>query len=188
MSETTLDPAALLAAASKLDDMGRKLADARATLAERDHVLDQAYTDLESERAQGEALRARITRLEKRTEAERVATARDAARPAATGPGTYPTLAAWVDGWLVVNTERSIGSKLRWCCRWHEHPEAVWRLTAAWQDFERSWANPTSGVTNFARNSLSYHLTELMAGDGPFAACSPDRHEQVHTLPTTAWS
>ena len=57
MSETTLDPAALLSAASKLDDLGRKLADARATLAERDHALDQAYTDLESERAQGEALR-----------------------------------------------------------------------------------------------------------------------------------
>lgn len=188
MSETTLNPAALLAAAAKLDELDKKLSEARATLADRDHALDQAYIDLESERAQGEALRARISRLEKRTEAERVATARDAARPVATGPGTYPTLAAWVDGWLVPNTERSIGSKLRWCRSWHEHPEAVWRLTAAWQDFERSWANPTSGVTNFARNSLSYHLGELMAGDGPFAACSPDRHEQVQTLPTTSWS
>ena len=72
--------------------------------------------------------------------------------------------------------------------RWHEHPEAVWRLTAMWNDWERGWSRPDGGPTMWARNSLHPHLDQLTVGHGPFSACSPQRHEPARTLPATDWA
>ncbi|MGB7980679.1 MAG: DUF4913 domain-containing protein, partial [Candidatus Nanopelagicales bacterium] len=75
----------------------------------------------------------------------------------------------------------------RWCTQWYEHPEARWRLTALWQDYERTWTKPDSGVTLYARTSLAHHLGELFSPTGPFSSCSPERHEPIRTLPRTTW-
>lgn len=181
------DPAAQLALAAQLSQLQGDLAAARATIAAQEHALDQNHEDLTSARATTDALRARVTQLTQETEAAQVAAARAAARPPATGAGTYPDLRSWVDGWLVTHIERDIATKMRWCPWWHEHPEAVWRLTALWQDFDRAWTDPRSGVTGYSRNSLAHHLDQLLSAAGPFSACSPQRHEPPRPLPATQW-
>lgn len=180
----TTDAPDLIGAAQQIQTLTNQLGQARADLATRDTGLEQALADLDSQRATTAALHNKVTTLTRQAEADQVASARAAARPA-TGPHTYPDLRSWVDGWLIPNTERDIGTRQRWCTQWPHHPEAVWRLTALWQDYERTWAKPDSGVTMFARNSLAHHLGELLNPTGPFSGCSPERHEPIRTLPDT---
>lgn len=175
--------------AADLDRARAELQAARATITQLEHALDQAVEDLASERATVESLRVSRRHLREQAEAAQIRAARDATnRPAPTSPSAHPTLPDWVERWLVPNIERDTGTKLRWCRRWHEHPEAVWRLHACWQDYERMHNDPRSGITLFARNSLDPQLALLMSATGPFSACSSDRHEPVRTLPQTDWS
>lgn len=188
MTTTHPDPRALLAAAGQVQALQDQLAQAQTAIAATEHALDQALEDLASERSQSETLRSRVARLERAAraaEAQQIEAARAAARPTPTGPGSYPDLRTWVDQWLLRNIERDVAGQQRWCVHWHQHPEALWRLTALWQDYERSWSNPQSGITGFSRNSLAHHLPELLAPGGPFAGCSPEQHEPARRLPQT---
>lgn len=183
----TTNPAELKAAAARMQQLDDELTAARQTIDDHGLALDQARLELSSEQATSAALRAQVAKLTRAAEAQQVNAARRAAQPAA-GKTTYPTLRHWVDGWLLGHIERDIGTRLRWCSRWHEHPEAVWRLDSLWADWERMYAEPISGASNWSRNSLGHHLYELIAASGPFSACAPHSHEPARTLPTTDWT
>lgn len=113
-----------------------------------------------------------------------VMVAKMAARPPApAAAAAAPGLDDWVHGWLCPHTERSTGTRYRWCVRWPEHPEALMRLETMHLDYARALRDPKLGLAAFLRNSLDHHLPRLMAADGPFAGCDRDRHEEPARLP-----
>ena len=187
MTGSITDPQAAYLAGQHLADLAARAEAAEARADSLEAAVDQARADLDSKNAHIAALHDRLTQAQRAAEADQVAAARAAARPA-TGTGTYRSVADWVEGWLLGRIERDIGTRLRWCPRWHEHPEAVWRLTAMWNDWERGWSRPDGGPTMWARNSPHPHLDQLTVGHGPFSACSPQRHEPARTLPATDWA
>lgn len=134
-------------------------------------ALDQALADLQDVTDERDALHAQL--------------ARTRPRPAPITPPPGPDLAdvtQWVDTWLCSHVEIQIGSRNRWCRRWHEHPSAVLYLSQMYADYTRALSDPKLGMANFVRNSLNYYRGWLFAADGPFASCDPERHEPATML------
>jgi hypothetical protein len=100
----------------------------------------------------------------------------------------YPTLGAWVDGWLLVVYRRPVrGRQLTWCPEWWQHPEARLRLTALWQTWEAMRLEPPFGIADWLRVHLDHHMPILLSPDGPFKGCSVEGHSErpVEKLPSS---
>ncbi|WP_085528371.1 DUF4913 domain-containing protein [Kocuria massiliensis] len=83
---------------------------------------------------------------------------------------------------LIPSYNRSIDGNTRfWCPQWWRHPEAVQRLEAIWRAWEHLRQDPSTGMSVWWRDHADYHLRVLMAGDGPFRACSVDEGHKDRT-------
>ena len=93
----------------------------------------------------------------------------------------YPSADLWIAGFFVQVYVRPVGGALRWCQRWFEHAEAVIRLELLWRSWEVYRRRPLGAVD--WHDILDRQLGVLLSDGGPFAACTPDRHEPAHPLP-----
>jgi len=111
--------------------------------------------------------------------------AADAAPPGPPGPRfepCYPSVEAWVVGQFAPTYARPLSPAVRWCARWWDHAEAISRLEALWRSWEVLRLKRWEGGVLWYRD-LDSHLPVLLAPDGPFAQCTPDRHTPIKPLP-----
>jgi len=95
----------------------------------------------------------------------------------------YPSLEAWVVGHFARVYIRPHGGALRWCAQWWRHAEAISRLEALWRTWEALRVQPL-GLDIWLRERLDHHLPQLLAANGPFASCTPDKHHDSRDLAT----
>jgi hypothetical protein len=95
--------------------------------------------------------------------------------PAAVTPA-FSTLEDWVTSFFLPTFRRQFGGELRWCTRWHDHPEALLRLEALWRSWEALRLDPTLGIATWLTNYADPQLAALLHRSGTFASCTPDRH------------
>jgi hypothetical protein len=95
----------------------------------------------------------------------------------------YPDVESWVSEHFAPMYARPLGGEFRWCPRWWEHAEAISRLEALWRSWETLRVDPGLGMATWYRDHLDTQLAVLLGNRGPFALCSPDRHEQMNSLP-----
>jgi hypothetical protein len=130
-------------------------------------------------------LAARLTQLAADVEDLQTAVAAGAGASAGDGAAPeplYPSVEAWVEQFFAAVYHRPVGGDLRWCRRWFEHPEALIRLELLWRSWEVYRLRPL-GAVDWHRDVLDHQLPVLLSDRGPFAACTPDRHEPAETLP-----
>jgi hypothetical protein len=92
----------------------------------------------------------------------------------------YPSTEVWTTGFFAQVYIRPVGGDLRWCRRWFEHAEAVIRLELLWRSWEAYRLRPLGAVD--WHDILDRQLPVLLSDRGPFAACTPDRHEPTRPL------
>jgi hypothetical protein len=73
---------------------------------------------------------------------------------------------------------------LRWCARWWDHAEAIYRLEALWRSWELYRLEPRLGIASWLRDYLDPQLRELTSPTGPFASCTDERHSPGQALRT----
>ena len=100
-----------------------------------------------------------------------------------TAEAAYPDLDSWVGDYFTRVYARPLGGEWRWCPSWVEHPEAAVRLDALWHSWEVLRSDPDLGMSTWLRDHLDPQLTILLGNRGPFARCSPTRHESPVPLP-----
>jgi hypothetical protein len=86
----------------------------------------------------------------------------------------FPRLEDWMDQYFLPMFCRPQGGSLRWCPKWWLHPEAVTRLTGCWLSWEAFRLDPATGISDWLRDHLDYHLSVLTDQRGPFFQCSPE--------------
>jgi Domain of unknown function (DUF4913) len=91
----------------------------------------------------------------------------------------------WVTDRLIPMLERTPGTQLRWCATWWAHPEVVSRFDACWRAWETLRQDPNLGMSVWYRDHLDPMLAVVMSGNGPFAACTAERHAPPCRLPTS---
>ena len=67
-----------------------------------------------------------------------------------------------------------------WCAKWWEHAEAITRLEALWESWEKHRLEPGTGMATWWRDFADHHMAVLTDRDaGPFFKCDPakGRHE-----------
>jgi hypothetical protein len=75
----------------------------------------------------------------------------------------------------------------RWCATWWEHAEAITRLEAIWESWERHRLEPGTGMAVWWRAYADPHMAVLTDRDaGPLHKCdaSKDRHEVPPVWPS----
>lgn len=89
----------------------------------------------------------------------------------------YPSVAAWMAGFLGPTWRRSFGNGAHstWCPSWWRHAEAVDRLTALWRAWERLRLVPDTGMDDWWQRA-DYVMGVLTDTRGPFSGCSPEGH------------
>ena len=121
-------------------------------------------------------------------EAERAEAERAAAERATAGAPKfeleYGSLESWVTNFFAPTFCRSISPSVRWCAQWWDHAEVLSRLEALWRGWEVLRLRRWEGGVLWYRD-LDSHLAVLLAPDGPFAQCTPDRHTPIRPLPVT---
>lgn len=95
----------------------------------------------------------------------------------------YLDVESWVTEHFAPMYARPLGGEFRWCPRWWEHAEAISRLEALWRSWETLRGDAGLGMATWYRDHLDSQLTILIGNRGPFALCSPDRHEPMKALP-----
>ncbi|GAA4968832.1 DUF4913 domain-containing protein [Kineococcus glutinatus] len=98
----------------------------------------------------------------------------------------YPDLASWVSGFFAPTFARAVGGEARWCARWAEHREAVYRLQALWRAWEALRTDARTGHALWLRDHLDPQLAVLLSARGPFAQCTATRHEALLALPSAS--
>ncbi|MFI9724540.1 DUF4913 domain-containing protein [Streptomyces sp. NPDC052396] len=94
----------------------------------------------------------------------------------------YADLETWLHKHLAQIIRRRFGGSLTWCSQWYRHAEAISRLNAMWQEWEKAVAEGT--MSNWWLYHCDPHLSVLMSKDsGPFMACKPGEHRQLDSLP-----
>jgi Domain of unknown function (DUF4913) len=93
----------------------------------------------------------------------------------------------WVEHVYAPVYIRKTGQVQRWCASWWAHPEAIVRLTALWRTWEAARASEEeSAMAEWLRSCFDALNPVLLADDGPFASCSPDRHSEQKPMPLTS--
>ena len=96
----------------------------------------------------------------------------------------YPDLPTWVQRHLAEVVRRRLGGSLTWCRAWWRHAEAISRLNALWQEWEKARLDGT--LSAWWIYHAGPHLDALMSRDsGPFMSCRPseDGHTDLDPLP-----
>jgi len=106
-------------------------------------------------------------------------------------PPAYLWFVGWLDDWFFPQYARRLASGNRegthtWCAQWWRHREVAVRLAALWQAWEAARITPDgsamSGWWLMHADPTMRALTD--AANGPMWRCTPQRHDQVATLPT----
>jgi hypothetical protein len=107
----------------------------------------------------------------------------DSPAPAAgRAAGVYSDLESWVHEILAQVVRRRLGGHLTWCPEWYRHAEAIMRLMAMWEEWERAVDEGT--MSNWWLDHCDPHMAVLMSRDnGPFMACTEKEHRPLSPLP-----
>lgn len=97
-----------------------------------------------------------------------------------------PVLVDWVEG-VLQDFLTGAGKKgeARWCEKWQEHPDAVHRLAAMYDEWlvMLIGGKGAPSLHMFVREVLDYHLPHLTSKEyGTFARCDVDGHEPHRRL------
>ena len=98
----------------------------------------------------------------------------------------YPTVEAFVTGWLAPTYGRYIGTgngARTWCPMWWKHPEGLVRLTAIWRAWEHLRQDATLGMSIFLLEHADPHMAVLFDASGPFKGCTPERGHDPRSKP-----
>jgi hypothetical protein len=79
---------------------------------------------------------------------------------------------------------RPTSPTVRWCPRWWDHAEAIYRLEALWRTWELYRLEPRLGIASWLRDYLDPQLASLTSPTGPFAQCTDERHSPIKPLRT----
>jgi Domain of unknown function (DUF4913) len=106
--------------------------------------------------------------------------------PAGTADGrtapVYSDLESWVHEILAQVVRRRLGGHLTWCQEWYRHAEAIMRLMAMWEEWERAVEEGT--MSHWWLDHCDPHMAVLMSRDnGPFMACTEKEHRPLGPLP-----
>lgn len=94
----------------------------------------------------------------------------------------YHDLESWVHEMLAQVVRRRLGGHLTWCPEWYRHAEAIMRLMAMWEEWER--AVEEGSTSNWWLDHCDPHMAVLMSRDnGPFMACTEKEHRPLGPLP-----
>ena len=94
----------------------------------------------------------------------------------------YSDLESWVHEILAQVVRRRLGGHLTWCPEWYRHAEAIMRLMAMWEEWERAVDEGT--MSNWWLDHCDPHMAVLMSrDDGPFMACTEKEHRALGPLP-----
>lgn len=89
----------------------------------------------------------------------------------------FPTLEAWVTGYLVHHVTAELGAGMYWCPEWWRHTEALSRLEGIWREWEIHRLPDGPGMSVWWRDHADQQLTALMESSRtPFRQCSPTGH------------
>jgi hypothetical protein len=132
-----------------------------------------------------EGLAAQLARLQTTVDALDMAAAAGAASPADGQPDeggepVFPDLPSFVEQYIVPLFARPLGGEFRWCTHWWDHIEAVLRLEALWRSWESLRLDPQTGMAVWLRDYADHQIPRIMAPNGPFARCQPDRAQRGH--------
>jgi hypothetical protein len=94
----------------------------------------------------------------------------------------YSDLESWVHEILAQVVRRRLGGHLTWCPEWFRHAEAIMRLMAMWEEWERAVEDGT--MSHWWLDHCDPHMAVLMSRDnGPFMACTEKEHRSLAPLP-----
>ncbi len=89
-------------------------------------------------------------------------------------------LIAWVEGTLQDRLTGFGKAETRWCSQWAEHPDALHRLAAMFDEWQFLMAGGevAPSLHMFIREVLDYHMPYLVSREfGVFAQCGEHGHE-----------
>lgn len=96
----------------------------------------------------------------------------------------FPNCYQWFQDWLVPTWTRPLtASTATWCPQWWCHPEAVSRVEALWRAWEQLRLDPGTGMSVWWRDHADHHLPTLLATDGPFKGCGPEKRHTTRPVP-----
>jgi uncharacterized protein DUF4913 len=100
----------------------------------------------------------------------------------------YKTVDAFVEDYIAECYAREVSragleSQIRWCPEWHEHPEAVARLTAMWRAWEHMRHGENVEMSNWWRDHADHHMPYLFDPKGPFYYCSVEKGHKDKLAP-----
>ncbi len=95
----------------------------------------------------------------------------------------YPSMPAWVAGYLADAIRRPEQPSRVWCPQWWAHREAVDRLEALWRAWEHLRLDGTTGMSIWWRDHADHHLDKLCDSDGPFSRCRKGHVGENNPLP-----
>lgn len=93
------------------------------------------------------------------------------------GRQMFATLDAWVSSYFIPVFRRPLGGEYRWCAQWADHAEARERLEALWTSWEALRDEKPTGMVTWLTSLLDPQLPILLGRSGPFASCTPSRHD-----------
>ncbi|WP_214404791.1 DUF4913 domain-containing protein [Pseudonocardia lacus] len=101
-------------------------------------------------------------------------------------------LIEWVHRCVTPVIARPLRGEIRWCPRWWEHPEAVFRFEALHRAWTELAPEPGVAMSLWIRDHLDPCLRELLSPLGPFVDCTHTErrrgtgdHTPLPTLPTS---
>ena len=121
-------------------------------------------------------LEARLTELEDALDPEHLSDT--SARYPHAPPTTMHDLEDFVVAFVMQTMERSLDSAERWCAQWYRHPEAVTRLRLVYETYRVAQAGSAHEFVRWLTGVFEPQLAALLDPRGPFARCSPHRHER----------
>jgi len=105
-------------------------------------------------------------------------------QPPETPQLAYPSVADWVQQYLVVVYARPIDTSGRffWCRRWWLHDEALDRLDALWRAWEATRLDGNTGPATWWTTYADPIMTTLLSPTGPFRKCDNAHHAPPEQL------
>jgi hypothetical protein len=89
----------------------------------------------------------------------------------------YECVDDWVRDFYLPTFIRPIGGDIRWCAEWQQHNETRLRFEAMWRSWEALRLDGGLGLSTWLVNHLDPNAAILLSRCGPFAQCTPDRHQ-----------
>jgi hypothetical protein len=93
-----------------------------------------------------------------------------------TPEATWHDVEDWVVNMMQDTLERRATNSRRWCPQWYKHPEVLTRFRILYASYREVEKLDAFTYSTWFLEHLDRHLDAIFSPDGPFAACSPERH------------